>query len=282
MTEMIDAHHHLWHYSAEEYGWIGSEMQVLQRDFLARDLERAMRAAAVDGSVAVQARQSIVESEWLLSVAEEASSILGVVGWAPLTDPDLPRILDSLRSSHKLKGLRHVIQDEPDDDFILRDDFNRGIDLLADTGLVYDLLIQERHLPQAATFVRRHPEQIFVLDHLAKPKIRERILQPWRGHLRGLAEHENVYCKLSGLVTEADWDKWTLDDLRPYLDTALEVFGAERLMAGSDWPVCLLASGYERWWSTLRAWAADLSESERAQIFSETASRVYRIRCVSE
>jgi L-fuconolactonase len=170
-----------------------------------------------------------------------------------------------------------VIQDEPDDDFILRDDFNRGIGLLAGTGLVYDILIQERHLPQAAIFVDRHPEQIFVLDHLAKPRVREQILLPWRENLRRLAEHENVYCKLSGLVTEADWAAWTLDELRPYLDAALEVFGVERLMAGSDWPVCLLASGYGRWWSTLRSWAAGLSGNERAQIFGETARKVYRL-----
>lgn len=277
MAETIDAHHHLWRYSAEDYGWISPEMDVLRRDFVARDLDRELRAAGVDGSVVVQARQSVEETRWLLEVAAEDEAIRGVVGWLPLVSGELPGALREFADSGKLKGVRHVVQDEPDDHFILREDFNRGVAALLDTGLVYDILIHERHLPQVATFVGRHPEQVFVLDHLAKPRIKERILEPWRENLMRLAEHDNVFCKLSGLVTEADWGAWTLDDLRPYLDVALEAFGVERLIAGSDWPVCLLASGYERWWDTLRDWAADMGEADREKIFGLTAKRVYRL-----
>jgi L-fuconolactonase len=254
-------------------------MSMLRRDFVAPDLDRELRAAGIDGSVVVQARQSVEETRWLLGVAAnpKAKAIRGVVGWLPLASAEFPAILREFADCAKLKGVRHVVQDEPDDGFILREDFNRGVAALLDTGLVYDILIHERHLPQAAKFVERHPEQVFVLDHLAKPRIKDRVVEPWRENLMRLAEHENVFCKLSGLVTEADWGSWTLDDLRPYMDAALEAFGAERLMAGSDWPVCLLASGYGQWWDTLREWAVRLDEDERKQIFGLIAKRVYRL-----
>ena len=277
MVETIDAHHHLWRYDSQDYGWISAEMKVLRRDFLAADLAGELQTAGVDGSVVVQARQTLAETDWLLALADADPRIRGVVGWAPLADANFPVHLKRLLAQTKLKGLRHVIQDEPDDNFILRDDFNRGVDQLLNTGLVYDILIHERHLPQAAVFVARHPDQIFVLDHLGKPKIRDSVIQPWRDQLKRLAQHANVYCKLSGLVTEADWDMWTLHDLQPYLDAALEAFGAERLMAGSDWPVCLLASTYQRWWATLREWCGSLSEDERAKILGGTAWTVYRL-----
>jgi L-fuconolactonase len=252
-------------------------MEALRHDFLPANLEQAMRTAGVDGSVAVQARQSVAETRWLLELAEECASIRGVVGWVPLADPELEPMLESFAGRAKLKGVRHVVQDEPDDDFILRKDFNEGVAQLLDHGLVYDILIHERHLPQAAEFVKRHPAQVFVLDHLAKPRIRERVLEPWRERLLRLAESENVYCKLSGLVTEADWSAWTLDDLRPYMDVALEAFGAERLMAGSDWPVCLLASGYQRWWDVVAEWLQGVSAVQREMILGGTAKRVYKL-----
>ncbi|HZL27163.1 MAG TPA: amidohydrolase family protein [Acidobacteriaceae bacterium] len=277
MAETIDAHHHLWRYSADDYGWISPEMEVLRRDFVVRDLDRELRDAGIDGSVVVQARQSVEETRWLLEVAAEDEAIRGVVGWVPLASAELPGVLREFADCGKLKGVRHVVQDEPDDDFILGEDFNRGVAALVGTGLVYDILIHERHLPQAVRFVERHREQAFVLDHLAKPRIRDGILEPWRENLMRLAEHDNVSCKLSGLVTEADWGYWSLDDLRPYMDAALEAFGAERLMAGSDWPVCLVASDYGRWWETLREWAAGMREADREQIFGLTAKRVYRL-----
>jgi L-fuconolactonase len=277
MVEMIDAHHHLWHYTAEEYGWISPGMKVLRRDFLAEDLAAEMHASGVAGSVVVQARQTLEETEWLLGIAGRAPHILGVVGWAPVAGDGFADVLRSLSTESKLKGLRHVVQDEPDDNFILREDFNRGIDRLLDTGLVYDILIHERHLPQAAIFAGRHPQQIFVLDHLAKPLVRDKAMQPWKDNLHRLAQHQNVYCKLSGLVTEAGWNAWTLEELAPYLDAALEAFGPARLMAGSDWPVCLLASSYARWWQALHKWSASLGEAACAQIFSATARSVYQL-----
>lgn len=275
MTTVIDAHHHLWQYTREEYGWITPEMSVLQRDFLPVDLDETMAGAGVNGSVVVQARQSVDETRWLLECAETDPSIRGVVGWLPIASASFPELLREFQGSKKLKGLRHVIQDEPDDDFILRDDFNAGIAAMSETGLVYDILIHERHLPQAASFVQRHPQQVFVLDHLAKPRIRSGEIEPWKSNLAALALNENVYCKLSGLVTEADWEKWTLAHLRPYLDAALESFGPERLMAGSDWPVCLVASSYARWWETIREWMQPLTTAQQEAILGGTASKVY-------
>jgi L-fuconolactonase len=277
MAQRIDAHHHLWRYTPQDYGWISPSMQALQRDFLPEDLESELAINGIDGSVVVQARQTLDETRWLLELAHKTPSIRGVVGWVPLADDGLPTILAELGANPMLKGVRHVIQDEPDPNFILRDDFNRGIGALRGTGLVYDILIHEQHLPQAAAFVARHPEQSFVLDHLAKPKVRTHELEPWRTNLKRLATHRNVACKLSGLVTEADWAGWTPKDLHPYLDAAVDAFGLQRLMAGSDWPVCLLASSYERWWSTLFAWAQQFSTQERSEIFGGTAGAVYRL-----
>jgi L-fuconolactonase len=277
MTQRIDAHHHLWKYSAPEYGWINGEMQALQRDFSPHDLQKEMAAANIAGTVLVQARQTLEETRWLLRLAGEYAFLRGVVGWAPLIDADFPRYLEEFAQYPQLKGLRHVLQDESQEDFMLRDDFNRGISAISGTGLVYDILIYARHLPLAAKFADRHPKQIFVLDHLAKPPIRERRFSPWREHLKDLAARPHVYCKLSGLVTEADWRQWTVDDLRPCFETALECFGPSRLLAGSDWPVCLLASTYCRWWEALGELVSTLSGSEQASILGENATRVYKL-----
>jgi L-fuconolactonase len=282
MPEFIDAHHHLWNYSPEEYGWIGDQMSELRRDFAAGEVASLGKTLGLNGSVAVQARQTLEETRWLLACAADCPTILGVVGWAPLASEEAPEILAELASDPLLKAVRHVVQDEPDPDFLLREDFNRGVSQLDPLNLAYDILIRDHQLRQATRFVELHPNQRFVLDHLAKPRIRERVLEPWRSDLTRIAAHPNVACKLSGLVTEADWKSWTLDDLRPYLDTALELFGPARLMAGSDWPVCLVATSYSRWWSTLLAWAEPLSASERASIFGQTAERVYRLTASDE
>ena len=281
--EIIDAHHHLWRYHPEDYAWIGPEMKILQRDFLPGDLQQEIATVNLDtgiriaGSVVVQARQTVEETEWLLDLADTTPWIHGVVGWLPLRSPELPALLQTFVSREKLRGVRHVVQDEPDPDFLLHEDFNRGIDALLDTGLVYDLLIHEHQLPQADRFVRLHPRQSFVLDHLAKPLVRDSSLQPWYDNLQRLAENPNVSCKLSGLVTEADWSNWSLQDLEPYLNAALELFGPDRLMAGSDWPVCLLASGYRQWWSLLKEWAATLPPLDRDKLMAGTARRLYHL-----
>ena len=276
-TERVDAHHHLWRYTAEEYGWISDQMAVLRRDFLPGDLRPQLERAGITGAIAVQARQTLEETDSLLRMAEENPWIRGVVGWAPIAAPEFPGVLEKLRQNPRLKGLRHIVQDEPDDGFILGEDFNRGIQALRGTGLVYDVLIHARHLPQAIQFVDWHPEQAFVLDHCAKPRIASREIEPWRGQIRELAQRPHVCCKVSGLVTEADWTGWTPEDLRPYLDVVLEAFGAERLMFGSDWPVALLASGYQRWVDTVFGWTAELSASEREAIWGGNAVRVYSL-----
>lgn len=254
--ETIDAHHHLWRYKAEEFDWIDDSMKALRRDFLPADLIREMAAADVDGAVVVQARQTLADTRWLLDQAEDCAAILGVVGWAPIAGEEFPGVMEEFEDRPKLKGLRHMIQGEKDENYILREDFNSGIRCLEGSGLVYEILIQAQHLPQTIDFVDEHPEQVFVLDHMAKPLIRGGILSPWEEQMRELGERENVWCKLSGMVTEADWKTWDDAALKPYFDVAVEAFGPSRLMVGSDWPICLLASEYGRWFEVLRRYFA--------------------------
>lgn len=275
MADRIDAHHHLWRYAPDEYGWIDEDMAALRKDFLPHDLVREMAAAEIDGAVAVQARQTMDETRWLLQMADECNEIRGVVGWAPIAGEDFPGVMEEFEHRPKLKGLRHIIQGEKDENYILREDFNSGIRTLLGSGLVYDILVHERQLLQTIDFVDEHPEQPFVLDHMAKPLIREGLLEPWASRIKELGKRENVWCKVSGIVTEADWSKWTPETLRPYLDVIAEAFGAERLMAGSDWPVCLVASDYSRWFEVLRGYFSGFSETEQNRIFGETAIEVY-------
>jgi L-fuconolactonase len=277
MIDRIDAHHHLWRYSKKEYGWIVENMAGLARDFLPQDLEPELSSSGIHGSIAVQARQTLVETQALLDFAQEFPFIRGVVGWAPIARPEFPQVLERFHHFEKLKGFRHVVQDEPDDAFLLRPDFNAGIALLERYGLVYDILIFERHLPAAISFVDRHPTQVFVLDHIAKPRIRDRVLEPWRTNIRELARRENVYCKLSGMVTEAHWTQWSFPDLLPYFEVVLDAFGPKRLMAGSDWPVCLLAATYQTWFSTLREFIYRLSSAEQEMILGGVANEVYSL-----
>ena len=271
----IDSHHHFWSYNPREYGWIQETMSVLRRNFLPADLKTEIAPAGIEGVVSVQARQSLAETEWLLELAQGNDFICGVVGWVPLRSSELPSELQRLAGRTKLKAVRHVLQDEPDDDFMLRPDFDRGIAALREFGLRYDILIFERHLPQAIQLVDRHPELTFILDHIAKPRIKENVLSPWLANLADLARRPNVYCKLSGLVTEADHRSWTEAQLRPYLDAALEAFGPRRLMFGSDWPVCLLACEYGRWFRIVCDFASSLSSSDRARLLGGTAVEAY-------
>ena len=275
MAERIDAHHHLWRYSAQEYAWLDEPMKELRRDFLPKDLMREIAAASIGGTVAVQARQTMEETRWLLRQADECDAIRGVVGWAPIAGEDFPEVMEEFEDRPKLKGLRHVIQGEKDENYILREDFNSGIRAMLGSGLVYDILIYERHLPQAIEFVDEHPQQVFVLDHMAKPMIAAGRMEPWAGRMRELGQRENVWCKVSGMVTEAEWAGWNAETLRPCLDVAVEAFGVERLMAGSDWPVCLVASKYGRWFEVLRDYFAGFSEGERDAVFGTTAMNVY-------
>jgi L-fuconolactonase len=273
----IDAHHHLWKYSAPQYPWISENMSLLRRDFLIQDLLDDLKESDIDGVVTVQARQTLEETQWLLELARDHDFIRGVVGWVALSDPKVDRDLERFSMHAKLKSVRHVLHDELDDLYILREDFNRGTKLLKDFGLRYDLLIFERHLPQTIQFVDRHPNQIFILDHVAKPRISEGLISPWRENLTELARRENVFCKLSGLVTEASWESWTEADLDPYLQIALTAFGPERVMFGSDWPVILLGSSYARWADIVQRYISHLSEYEQERIWGKTATEVYRL-----
>ena len=252
-------------------------MRDLRRDFLPRDLEPHVRAADLDGVISVQARHSLAESRFLLKQHRAFQFVLGVVGWVPLVERNVGDVVEEFAEEPGFLGCRHALQDEPDDDFMLRKDFNRGIRTVTAAGLVYDILIYERHLPQAKRLVDRHPKQVFVLDHIGKPRISEGSFHSWCRNIVDLALRPNVYCKLSGMVTEADWHSWTYAQLTPYLETVLEAFGAGRLMYGSDWPVCLPATTYARWFGTVSRFLEGLTESEQDRILGGTAAGVYGI-----
>jgi L-fuconolactonase len=275
MNFVLDAHHHLWKYSPNEYMWIDGAKAILQRDFLPIDLERELVDSGMSGAIAVQARQSIAETEWLLDLADANTIMKGVVGWAPLIGPDLRGHLDRWSSRKKLRALRHVLQDEPDDRYAIRADFNAGISLLNEYDLRYDILIFQHQLPAAIELVDRHPNQIFIIDHIAKPRIAAGEIEPWRTLMIDMARRPNLYCKVSGMATEADWSSWTEDALRPYFDVTLNAFGPQRLMFGSDWPVCLLATSYARWVDQVRRWTTPLSESEQGRVWGGTAVEAY-------
>ena len=273
----IDAHQHFWSYSAAEYPWIGKGMERLAHDHLPKDLATLAAAEGIGGTVAVQARQSLEESRWLLELADASPLIRGVVGWVDLRSTHVVDQLREVAEHPKFVGVRHVVQDEPDPRFLLGESFLHGIGKLATFGLTYDLLLYPQQLPAAAEFVGRFPEQPFVLDHLAKPRIKAGELDPWRHDLKALAAHGNVLCKLSGMVTEADWQGWKRADFTPYLEVALETFGPKRLMIGSDWPVCTLAAGYPDTIGIVRDFLAPLAAAEREAIEGGNAARFYAL-----
>jgi L-fuconolactonase len=254
------------------------DKSTLRRDFLIPDLQAVMRECAVDATVAVQARQTVEETEWLLDLAARHPFILGVVGWVPLVDPAVGQDIARFAQNPRLKAVRHVLHDEADDHYMLRGDFNRGVGLLKQHSLAYDILIFERHLPQTLTFVDRHPNQVFVVDHIAKPRIKDGVISPWRELIHELARRENVYCKLSGMATEADWSNWAAQDLRPYFDAVLSAFGPQRLIFGSDWPVVTLAGGYAKWLAAFRSFIANLSPAEQSSMCHTSAIAAYGLR----
>jgi L-fuconolactonase len=271
----IDAHQHFLRYSPETHGWITDEMSMLERDFLPEDLDSALAENSIAGTVAVQADQSEHETRFLLELADSNATILGVVGWVDLRAPDLPERLEHFSSFGSLVGFRHIVQSEPDDRFLLNPDFLRGIAHLERHGFTYDILIYPRQLPAALQFVEKFPAQRFVVDHIAKPNVRSGSLDGWRDGIRALAKHPNVVCKVSGLVTEADWAKWQPADFTPYIDVVFEAFGVERVMFGSDWPVCLLAASYSRVVRLVESYVKTLSPGDRNKIFFENAARFY-------
>jgi L-fuconolactonase len=272
----IDAHHHFWHYTATEYGWIDDAMASLRRDFLPGDLEAEIRPAGIDAVISVQARQTLAETEWLLETAAAHPWIAGVVGWLPLADPAIGAILERVSANPWLKGVRHVLQAEPDP-FIENAAFNIGLSQLRAFNLTYDILIVYHQLPAAIRLVDRHPNQAFVLDHIAKPPIRAGEMQPWQDNLAEIARRPNVFCKLSGVVTEADYTAWTSEQIHPYMEAALAAFGPNRLLFGSDWPVCRVATTYSNWVRTVESFAQQLSTEERDALFHRNAVQAYRL-----
>jgi len=273
----IDAHQHFWRYNPDEYGWIDDSMSTLRRDFLPADLKPELDRAGFDACVAVQARQTVEETRWLLELAAAAPFMAGVIGWVDLRASHVRDQLNELAKNPKLLGIRHVLQGEADDRFMLQPDFLRGIAALEEFGLTYDILIFPRHLPVAMEFVRRFPQQRFVLDHLAKPLIKDRTLQPWGSHIRELAKFSNIFCKLSGMVTEADWKAWKPEHFAPYLDVALESFGPERLMIGSDWPVCKVAASYLQVTELVIEYLDRYPREARESILGGTARSFWRL-----
>ena len=271
----IDSHHHFWKYDPHTYSWMNEKMEVLKVDYQPIDLRKEIEEAGIDGVVSVQADQSLRETDDLLEHAKSNDFILGVVGWFPLADSNVKDLFDKYSNNQLLKGIRHVIQDEPDDNFILGEQFNRGVSLIKDYNWVYDILIYERQLGPSIQFVDRHPEQIFVLDHIAKPRIGESVIEPWKAQMYEMSKRENVSCKLSGIATEAKWNEWKKEDLIPYMEIALDAFGPGRVMFGSDWPVAKLAVEYGPWVEICRDFISSLSDNEKSLIEGRVALEIY-------
>jgi L-fuconolactonase len=274
----LDAHQHFWKYDAQRDAWITAEMAVLRRNFLPADLQPELAASAIDATIVVQADQSEAETEFLLDLAEQNKFIAGVVGWIDLRAPGVEERIEHFVARPHLVGFRHIAQAEPDDRFLVREDFLHGVSRLARHGLTYDALVYPRQLPAAIELAQKLPQQRFVLDHIAKPPIRTGEMGAWRDHIRALGECSNVFCKLSGLVTEADWKRWSKSDFRPYLDVVVEAFGTRRLMFGSDWPVCLLAGRYGQVCELIESYLGQFKPVERSGIMGENAASFYGVK----
>lgn len=273
----LDSHQHFWSYSEREYDWIDERMAGIRRDFHPEDLEPILRRNGFDGSVAVQVRQSLEETDYLLGLAEEHDFIRGVVGWVDLRSPGARGNLERLSHHPRFRGVRHVVQAEPDDWFLVREDFLRGVELLRDLDLTYDILVYHRQLPSVVDFVARFPEHRLILDHIGKPAIAKGELEPWASSIRRLGKFENLYCKVSGMVTEADWSGWKKSDFALYLEIVLESFGSRRLLFGSDWPVATVAARYEEVVEIVDDFLHPLSSAEKDAVFGGNAADFYAL-----
>jgi len=275
---IVDAHHHLWDPATADYPWLTDELAVIRRRFTPDDLAPALAASGVDATILVQTRSSEEETAEFLAITAATPFIRGVVGWVDLADPSVADRIAALREGpggERLVGMRHQVHDEPDPEWLLREDVMRGIRAVGAAGLVYDLLLRPRELPAAAELARALPDVRFVIDHLAKPTIASGELEPWRGRIAAFAELDSVAGKLSGLVTEASWSSWTSGDLRPYVDHAIDVFGPDRLVFGSDWPVCLLAASYQEVVEAAMTTLSALSAVEQSAVMGANATRIY-------
>ncbi|MGB5205149.1 MAG: amidohydrolase family protein [Eudoraea sp.] len=274
---VIDSHQHFWKYDPVRYGWIDDSMKVLQKDFLPADLGPILKDNEVDGCVAVQADQSEAETEFLLGLAAENKFIKGVVGWVDLRADDVDKRLAHFSQDKKLKGIRHIVQEEPDPECMLRKDFQNGIGHLAQFGLTYDILVYPNQLAAAVLLARAFPDQKFVLDHIAKPRISEGLDNQWVHHIKELGLNPNVSCKVSGMVTETKNFKWRQEDFSPFMEVVLDAFGWQRLLYGSDWPVCLLGGSYKEVITIVRDYISKLSDHERAGIMGQNAVNFYSL-----
>jgi L-fuconolactonase len=274
---IIDADHHLWKFNEGDYTWMDESMSVLKQDYLPADLEEQLVRSGVTGTIVVQARQMLEETAWLLEMADRHQFIEGVVGWLDICSEKLTRQLEEFSSNPWLVGVRHVIHDEPDDEFMLRPAFIKGMEKLVQHNLAYDLLLFPRHLLWAHELVSLFPDQRFVLDHISKPPIRSGVLDPWREDILALSNHPNVWCKISGMVTEASHENWQYEDFIPYLDAVVDAFGTDRLMVGSDWPVCLLAGEYQQVMDIPVRYFMELDPADKERIFRLNCMECYEL-----
>ena len=273
----IDSHQHFWKFDSERDSWIDDTMQVLRIDYLPQNLYPLLNENEIDGTVAVQADQSESETIFLLDLAEQHEWIRAVVGWIDLCDPKVETRLNYFSEKPNLRGFRHIVQSEPDNNYMLKPEFQNGIELLSKYGFTYDILIFPKQLPSAIQLVEKHPEQIFILDHMAKPLIKNQQIEPWASEIKKLGLYKNLYCKISGIITEADHNTWSKEDIFPYLDIIFNAFEIDRLMFGSDWPVCLLAGSYKQVIKLLEDYVTSFSEEEKEKLFGDNAVKAYGI-----
>lgn len=273
----IDTHQHFWHYNPTRDLWITDEMAVLQRDYLPQDLQPILENSNFDGCIAVQADQSATETQFLVQQAKNYSFIKGVVGWVDLCGPSIDEQLAQYKAEPLIKGFRHIVEGEANPDFLIQDTFLNGIEALTKYGFTYDLLISPRHFASAIACVRANPDQVFVLDHMAKPKIKSRAFDDWALFIEELSGFSNVNCKISGLATEADWQNWTNDDFTPYVAHVIQAFGKDRIMYGSDWPVCLLAASYEQSIEIVESKLGTFSDAEKEAFWALNAFKIYNL-----
>ncbi|RXG11936.1 L-fuconolactonase [Leeuwenhoekiella aestuarii] len=274
---IIDTHQHFWQYNPVKHDWIDEEMAVIRHDFMPQDLQPVYEEHDVTGCIAVQADQTLDENTFLLNLADEYNFIKGVIGWVDFQSDSVQQDLDYYAEMPLMKGYRHVVQAETDPSFLLRKSFLSGISKLKDTGAVYEILVFAHQLPAVLEFVKLFPEQQFVIDHIAKPNIKEGYIDSWALLMRAIASYENVSCKVSGMITEADYKTWKTIDLMPYMNVVFEAFGPDRIIYGSDWPVCLAAGSYSQVLNVAKAFAGQLSKDERELFFYKNAQRIYTI-----
>lgn len=274
---VIDSHQHFWIYEIEKHAWIDDDMKVIRKDFLPDDLKTVYQENNVDGCVAVQADQTLAETDFLLDLAEKNDFVKGIVGWVDLRAANIDEVLNQYSKFSKLKGFRHVVQGEADHNFMLRPDFLNGITALEKYNFTYDILIFPHQLGAALELVRRFPNQKFVIDHIAKPYIKDGFYDGWASLMKAISEYPNVYCKLSGMTTEADYNNWTPEQIEPYMQLVLEVFGTNRILFGSDWPVCLVAGNYTKTKELVTNFIAKLNSEEQAAIMGGNAIQFYSL-----